>query len=319
MFNKKHFWERLSIIAGLVATIVSLYTLWDQTKAESASISISILSNEKVTDIETVPGVKANFTYEGRDVLGLWKIKVRLTNSSDRNLIGVGAKSDLLYDSIPIVIHDQFNVIGISSETDNIGIVLKQKSVNEVEITFEQWSEIESATLIMYLEQMNSQDIEPTIKSKSKSLINGNITIIDNTDNFYTVKKKKPRFEIPNWLEVSTSLIASISIYTWFTIILFLLWSTPYDFIRLKKWQKNYSESFNQHIDEIIAELDHDEVINMLASYKNQPYKAPSWVWENYKGQQYSNTLITETFKSTIIASLIFLIVFVSFMLRILI
>ncbi|MDN3630783.1 hypothetical protein [Vibrio lentus] len=316
MFDKKHFWERLSIIAGIVATIVSGFTLWNQTKSESISVSMAILSSEKVTDVEMVPGVKANFTYDGRDVLGLWKIKVRLTNSSDRNLIGVGLKSDLLYDSIPIVMNEQFKVIDISSESDNVGIVPKLSDNNEVEITFEQWSETESATLTMYLEQLSSQDVEPTLEAKSKSLINGTVVITDNSDNFYIVKKKKPRFEIPNWLEVPTDLIASISIYSLIGIILSLVWNTPYEFIRLQQWKKNYAASFNQHIDSILIDIEHNDVIKMLESYKNQPYKAPDWVWESYSGQPYQSSPLTETVKSTVIVFFVSLVFFISIVLK---
>ncbi|PQJ55518.1 hypothetical protein BTO01_22855 [Vibrio jasicida] len=316
MFNKKHFWERLSIIAGIVATIVSGYTLWTQTKTESISISMSILSSEKVTDIEMVPGVKANFTYQGRDVLGLWKIKVRLVNSSGRNLIGVGTKSDLLYDSIPIVLNEEFKIIDINKDVDNVGIIPKLQSDNNFAITFEQWGETESATLTMYLEQLTEQNNTPTLEAKSKSLINGSVVIVDNSDNFYIVKKKKPRFDIPNWLEKSTGLITTISVISMVTIIFSLVWNTPIEFMRLQKWKKNYSDSFNQHIDLIINEIEHSDVKEMLESYKKQPYKAPNWVWSNYTGQRYQSSPITETLRSTVIVFIISLIIFVSLMIK---
>lgn len=317
MFNKKYFWERLSVIAGIVATLVSGYTLWTQTKTESISISMSILSNEKVTDIEMVPGVKANFTYQGRDVLGLWKIKVRLTNSSDRNLIGAGVKSDLLHDSIPVFVNEQFKIIDINKEADSVGLIPKLNSDNRFALTFEQWSETESATLTVYLEQVVDQEIRPSLEVGSKSLINGTFAIVDNSDNFYTVKKKKPRFEIPSWLETSTDLIASISIFSMVAIILSLVWNTPLDFIRFRKWKKSYSDSFNKHIDSLIVEIDHSDVIDMLESYKKQPYKAPKWVWSSYTGQHYQASPITETFRSTVIVFIISLIFFVSLVLKI--
>ncbi|CAH7279856.1 conserved membrane hypothetical protein [Vibrio chagasii] len=316
MFNKKYFWERLSIIAGLVATIVSVYSLWVQHKPESISISMSILSSEKVTDVEMVPGVKANFTYEGRDVLGLWKVKFRLTNSSGRNLIGTGVKSDLLYDSIPLLINEQFKIIDITSEADSIGLVSNLKADDIIEVSFEQWSETESATLVMYLEQLNSENIAPSLEVHAKSLINGQVIVTDNSDSFYTVKKKKPRFELPSWLDISTGLITSITLYTCIGVIFSLVWTTPYEYIRLKKWKFTYLSSFEQHIDSIAQDIDHAGIVKMLESYKNQPYKAPNWVWETFKGQSFTSSPVTETVKSTVIVFVVSFVVLVSFALK---
>ncbi|GLR77132.1 hypothetical protein [Aliivibrio sifiae] len=316
MFNKKYFWERLSVVAGLVATVVSVYSLWVQTRPELISVSMSVLSSEKVTDVETVPGVKAKFTYEGRDVLGLWKIKVRLENTSERNLIGVGSKSDLLYRSIPIKINEKFKVININSEIDNVGIIPVLLTDNEIDISFEQWSENETTTLIMYLEQLTAENIIPILESKSKSLINGKVIVTDNSDGFYTVKKRKPRFEIPDWLDSSIDLINSISISMWFVLILNIIWSTPFGYIKLRNWKKQYSDLFSRHLDSIIGKVDHNDIINMLESYKDQPYKAPSWIWRDFNGPKCPDSLVAETFKSTVVVLVICVIVIASWVLK---
>ncbi|MFL7024232.1 hypothetical protein BCS58_07965 [Enterovibrio norvegicus] len=316
MFSKKNFWERLSIVAGLVATFVSVYSMWEQKKPDIISVSISVLSNEKVTDIETVPGVKAKFTYEGRDVLGLWKIKVRLDNSSDRNLIGIGPKSDLLYQSIPIEINDKFKVINVNSEVDNVGIVPELTDGNEIKIRFDQWFKNESSTLIIYLEQLTVEEVMPLLESKSKSLINGTVTVTDSSDGFYFVKKRKPRLNIPGWLDLSIGLISSISIYIWFAIILHTIWSAPFGYIRFRNWKQQYSELFNRHLDSIAGGLDHNDIIDMIESYKERPYNTPSWIWRDFNGPKCPDSLVAETFKSTVAVLVICVIVIASWVLQ---
>ncbi|KJG13796.1 hypothetical protein [Photobacterium iliopiscarium] len=316
MFNKKPFLYNMYGIIGVIATLVSIYIAYIELNPNPISISMSILSSEKVTDVKMVPGVQANFTYKGRDVLGLWKVKVRLTNTSDRNLIGTGLKSDLLYSSIPISINNNFKVIDNNLEFDSVGIISKYNQDSNVEIYFEQWNEKESAILVIYLEQLDSKNIIPTLEIKSKSLIHGNIIITDDSNMFYTVKRKKPIFDMPKWLDSSTEIITLVTLITFLLSIVITLVFTPIDFFRFQKWKKEHSDSFNNHINSIINSIDNLDIINMLESYKSKPYKAPDWVWKNFNGQQYTETQHTDTIRQTVIVVVIYAIALLSIILQ---
>ena len=81
-------------------------------------VGLSVLNNQCLTKVTSIPKLTSSFVFDGREVRNLWVSKIRLENECNRNIIGVNGH-DLMSSNLFVSIAKEFRVkqknLGISA------------------------------------------------------------------------------------------------------------------------------------------------------------------------------------------------------------
>jgi len=300
----KNFIEKFNLFIGVLVLCATVFGVWYQTSDKTLELTWDLLSVDELTELSGTSNLKANFKYNGTDVKHLWKVSLRIKNSGDLVIIGKGAHSNLLEQSIPLTFGDNFKVIDLESTYNDLNLAAIRKK-NAIELKFEQWRSDEIAVISVYLEAIGEKSEVPKPIVISRSLINGTIKINDLT----SIKggiEKEPKVIFPEKVLRSAKVIVNIFIILCFIITGMLVIMTPIEFIKRRLWENDNISGFHDHLDKMGNDFVDDKMVaHLINKYKDNPESAPESVWVDFKGERLKSDSVTNTLTSTLQVTLI--------------
>ncbi|TOC20307.1 hypothetical protein, partial [Vibrio parahaemolyticus] len=81
MINNKDILNKMGFLIALLALLVTSYGVWEQVRDKYPEVTVSLLSEDKVTDLANIKGLVATYSFNGEAIQDLWKIQVRFQNT----------------------------------------------------------------------------------------------------------------------------------------------------------------------------------------------------------------------------------------------
>lgn len=277
------FLKNIFYIISFLAAVAAIIGFYFQITTPKPVIEIKTISTDKLTDLPTVDGLKALYTYKNDTVKSLWKLHYYINNSGDEILIGEGNKKNIIRNGLDFSINNNYRIIEYRINKKNFPFNTKLRS-NIINLSFLQWKPGENLDLIIYAEQLKKVK-SPDLKINEREIINGEVKY---STIYKEIGKKESTFEyLPKPLQ---------QVLWWFAIISFGLVEIfcPIGFfielaklIKYKKWKKEDLWMYDEWIDKLIkeGELDSYKKPEDLAYYHwlNYPYIKPNFPNKDFK------------------------------------
>ena len=118
-FTKKTV-EQIITLFTLISAIVGILS-WRDSKVSLPKVGLSVLNNQCLTKVASIPKLTSSFVFDGREVRNLWVSKIRLENECNRNIIGVNGH-DLMSSNLFVFISKEFRVIQTELEQSEFDV-----------------------------------------------------------------------------------------------------------------------------------------------------------------------------------------------------
>lgn len=173
------FWQWLEKIGIAIALLASLATivLWWQSEKPHPEINAVITNSENLTNLPTVTGLGAKFTFQDRDVNDLWRTKITITNTGNETIISEGNNKNIIGDEILFTVPTDFEILNLQMDSNDFPCEVKQINAQTFSLKFLQWREKETLAIVLFLEKKTLESREPSINTPERILINGDILI----------------------------------------------------------------------------------------------------------------------------------------------
>lgn len=299
MLNNKDIMTKFSLLIAIIALVVTSYSVWEQVRDKSPEIKVSVLAQDKVTDFGNIDGLIASYSFNGVAIQDLWKFRVRFQNVGDSTIIGQGGKSNLLKDAIEFAFPKGYRIIDLNEFKDGVRATVQSYDERFFKINFEQWRSEELLDVDLFLEQVDSTESTPTIILASRSLIDGKFTI--SHDSSFDVVKRKSLLNLPTPLVELASQFVRWSKVLLFALLVYIVIVAPLDCFKYYKWKKEFKHDYDSHIDTLFSGEEFIKMCDVIKLYKDDPIKAPNWVWESFSGEKAVGVALFPTAKPAVI------------------
>lgn len=311
MLNNKDIVNKITLIIGVLALTVTSYSVWEQVRDKSPEIKISVLVQDKVTDLGKIKGLSASYSFNGVAIKELWKFRVRLENIGDGTIIGYGSKSHLLKDAIEFGFPESYNIIDLNEIQDGVRAKVTTFEQRFFKINFEQWRSGETLDIELFLEKNEPSEVLPKVALASRSLIDGKFSLVH--EDSFEVKKRKSLLNLPEPLVEVSSQFVRWSKVLLFVLLAYVMMGMPKECLVYFNWQKQFKEDFDKHIDTLFSNEEYVKMTDIVKLYKDDPLKAPDWVWESFKGEKATGiALLPKTWSTVIFFSVCWLFIIAS-------
>lgn len=283
--------KNIFYIISFLAALAAIVGFYFQTTTPRPIIDIKTISTDKLTDLPSVDGLKALYTFKKDTVKSLWKLHYYVNNSGDEILIGEGNKKNIIREGVDFSINQNYRIIEYRVNKKNFPFETKLKN-NTINISFLQWKPGENLDLMIYAEQLKNVK-PPVLKINEREIINGEVKY---STIYKEIGKKESAFEyLPKPLQ---------KVLWWFAVISFglVVIICPVGFlveltklIKFKKWKKELLWMYDEWINTLVND-------GKLDSYKS-PENLAYYHWTNYP--YVKPTLPNKDFKSLTLGLLI--------------
>lgn len=166
--------KNIALIGTIVASIATIFGLaYQLTQSDKKTIEIKELTLEKLTDLPSVEGLKAKYTFKDSIVTSLWKLNYLITNLSEGPIIGEGNQKDIIKDKITFRVPDNFQILEVKKNDKNAPFIIRYDK-SSIKVSFLQWISNESLDISIYVEQ-TSQGESPSLITNEREIIGGHI------------------------------------------------------------------------------------------------------------------------------------------------
>ncbi|MDP2575354.1 hypothetical protein Q8W40_24370 [Vibrio penaeicida] len=299
MINNKDILNKFSFVIAALAFLVTSYGVWEQVRDKNPEIKVSTIVQDKVTDLANIKGLVASYSFNGESIKDLWKVKVRLQNVGEKTIIGKGSKSDLIKGVLEFSFPKGFRIIDLDETKDLVRAKLETYDSNSFYVEFDQWQSEEYIDVELFLEQMDSSPKSPKIMLASRSLIDGNFNL--SKENPLDVVKQKSLLNLPTPLVELSSTFVAYSKSLLFVLLLYIVTAGLKDCLIYFQWKKMHKANFDAHVDQLFSDFDEEKFKDICKLYKDDPNKAPDWVWEEFSDERVSGTALFATTRPTVV------------------
>jgi hypothetical protein len=233
-------------IVTLLTGAIAIYTFYVDKKPilDIKKFSSVNLTNEKLTDICTLNGLHAEYSYNKIPINSLWQLNYKIKNIGREAIKAKGRNTNIIGENINFYFQKNFKIIDLTKKTnDSISISI---SKNIITISFSQWLVDEEIDLTVWVEAL-----EPRIIPK----LSGNKKEFDNADIEYSsiLSKKINIYDnIPKPLLI---MIISFSIMIYILLLLTIIWMWTEQlliYLSYRTWLKNNKSTYDSWIKKLV-------------------------------------------------------------------
>jgi hypothetical protein len=244
------FFKVFATVIGIFAGIAAIIGLFYQIASHSPIVEIKTITNEKLTDLPTLDGFKAQYYYKNSEVKSLWKLNYLITNSGDEIIIGQGNKKNIINDSITFALPDNYKILDIKISNSSFPFE-NTFSQNKFRIKFMQWKPKETFEISIYTEQLKDS-ILPKLITNDREIINGKVI-------YSTLQRgkdiKQPIYDyLPKFFQSIVWWLGLIS-FGLVIIVIPIVWIGEFSkFLKYKKWAKTDLWMYDDWINTLIEQ-----------------------------------------------------------------
>jgi len=160
----------LSIASALVFGILTL-------TPDHRELTIECLYGEELTIQPEVAGLTGTFQYMDEIVAHLWRIRLRVINTGNRSIVGVGPSCNILYGKLTLQLPDGARFMSVEASENHPGAQLELRE-DYLDISFEQWPSGEELVLSCLAASDISMQATPFPVPLSRQIIEGKIRVV---------------------------------------------------------------------------------------------------------------------------------------------
>ena len=223
-------------LMSVVGAILGIYAFIIESRSKPL-VNLSVLDNQCLTRVVSVPNLGSHFSFRGREVKNLWVSKIQLVNECHRNIIGLLGR-DLMYYGIAGSVTNGFDVV--SAELEYCDFEAKVRNTDsEIMLTFEKWRPSQVCVIKVYSEGVLNvaEGLSPKFISDKDPFTQGELKIVDYKEIVkpISILRHFPYwiYILMTWLGIGGFGIVFMSFLWWFT----LSWGR---FFRLWRWNHKY-------------------------------------------------------------------------------
>lgn len=268
--------QTIGIVITLLASLATLASLWFQVRQSKLRIDAVTQYVQNLTNLPKVPQLTASFKFAERDVADLWQLKLVLSNTGNKTLIGEGPQKNIVKDALVFSVSDGFELLDIQTDTTTFPNEIKKLDSTSFTCRFLQWRPNESSALILYLERKDIAKKMPHIEMGERFILDGDVYFIDAIAGAH---QPKPVLDytpglVANTLRVFSCIVVGL-LALLFIVILFV---SMREVVQFSSWKKKHFE----HFSEFVRREFPDEADLIL----EKPSSAKSHVWDKYTGEK---------------------------------
>ncbi|MFC1467314.1 hypothetical protein ACFLQY_01290 [Verrucomicrobiota bacterium] len=274
--NLWQWFQRVAVTVALIASLATVFSVWRQVKSSAPHITATVTESESLTKTPNVPKLKSSFSYDDRTVSDFWRLRLSFINDGEATIIGDGVRKNIVKDSLIFSVDGDFEILGIEVANSNFSNKVNLLSPKQFEITFLQWRKAEDLGLRIYLEKNGKSDKKPKFYLSERPIIDGDITIIDNSEILDRVKK--PAIDYCHPLIATSSRAISATLGSVFLLIYVIaVFIFLHELKSFSVWRKHH---LSKLLDEIKGSDFDDDAKEM---YRNNIEKIPAVFWKESK------------------------------------
>jgi len=281
---------------GLVAALVFGILM---VRPKTTELTAQVLSGDELTLPPQVGRLVGHYTYDGKEVEHLWKIRVNFANTGDTTLVGTGPACNVLYRALLFEFPSATRILDIETpDSDQLGACVTAYDENEFKIEFEQWRKGENLVTSFFVASDIHDEQPPALSAIERQIVDGEVRV-----QTLLGQEGLPRRSylttspFPRPLAASTRVVGlafvgfMIFVGGWFL-------TTPYKYIRRLRWRTRYLHQFEKYVSRS-SEIDKD----MKELYIRHPSLLEREHWSKFQGKRYPGDPITDAAWSTVAIS----------------
>lgn len=281
-----NFIKTFGAIIGLISSIITIIVFAiPRDKQPELSVFIQSIENLAINSVnKSEPDIVAQYYYKKVPISNLWKISIRIQNTSSKTLVGIGSQKNIVYDSLTILFTKKAKLLEsklINSNFDHRFV----KSSNSFSFKFEQFRENEYLDYCFYYQIDSTATKLDTIiyLPANRQIIDGNIKVLFEVNEKKTLITEYIPKSIRRVAYVMTMIILGISIL----VVLIFIFSSIYGFYVRKIWYKKFGRQFYDFI-KINKKKFKNSSLSLEKLYKNPDQIYPI-EWNDFEGEKYNN------------------------------
>lgn len=264
----------IGIIITILAGFAAIFGVYLQLSANKPIIEIKTISSDKLTNLPNLDGLNASYTYKNKPVNSLWKLNYLISNIGNQTIIGAGNNKNIIKENIKFSLNENFKILELSILNKKQPIEIDFND-NNIDFSFLQWRPNENINIVIYVEQLNNQDI-PNLVANDREIINGEIKYsflsdeINNNDKILFYKLPQLLQTVLRWF--------TIGLFGFIAMIMPIVWIDTFIKDRnFNKWKIEQKESYNQFIAKLIEDKSLSEYV--------EPKFLPIELWAQYQAK----------------------------------
>lgn len=289
IFSDQRVTAILTAVSIVVASAFGLIML----QSPTTELTAQVLSGDELTLSPKVSGLVGHYTYDGKDVEHLWKMRVNFVNTGDRTLVGMGPSCNVLYEELQFEFPPETRVLKTEIELDRVGTTVTIYEENKVKIEFEQWRKGENLIGSFFVASDVPDGHVPLPTAAARQVIDGGVYVQNLLE-----QEEPPSTTYLDTLPRPVMLIIILITLAFSAIMIFLggvlLFAVP-QYIRWVQWKARYFEEFEEYI---MNKKDTDKFLHRGDYYLKNPKYLLRTEWSDFQGKPCPN-YTTNTFWST--------------------
>lgn len=292
IFNLSLNVQTVGVLIAAIGVFVTLIMAWFQIAPGKPELEVRILSVEEFSVNPEINGLIGEFTYKGKKIDNLLNVRINITNTGNKTIIGKGSNKNIIGENVTIYVPDNLKIVDSIIRLNDLDAKLTALE-ETLSIEFSQWRANESIGASIYF---NAADIktEEYFLNKERDIIDGSFNIVDVSKVWGGVN---PLVEY-----IPVEYIKGLKVFGYMTISLLALLCSYFLFelvqvpIAAKRWFRTNGEDFSLFVGENLAFLsDEDKVL-----VKDNPSFMEEIIWMYYEGEECPASLASDA-KGTLI------------------
>lgn len=241
----------IKIIGALTAFVAALVTIIFTTQAligQTPELEVRLLEKDLLTKTTNLKGLRSIYIYKSDTIPSLWRCRIQISNTGNKNIIGKGIHTDLIENSLEINFDSHFSLIKIEPVIQKESLISLDFNRNAINFKFDQWLVNEKVELVAYFINNNlSNEFHIPINQK-RSIENGKIIVLDykNIDNYNQPSIDKFKYPIPIIARILSCIFCMAIL-----IVLFSLYKAFPSYKEAKaywEWNKVYGKEYKKYL-----------------------------------------------------------------------
>jgi hypothetical protein len=203
-------WRYLVKFATIATIFGFLITCFQFFKKDTIVLEVNIIDKIQLTKDLGVENLTTKYTYQGREVNNVWKVRCLILNTGTKTIVGKSNNKDILTDNLFIKTKDSAKILSAKINTTNFPISVSDSTDNTIGLDFKQWRRSKFVDITFIVEIFENTDA--SIYIDEQDIINSEIIFSEYNPN----ANKKLIEYFPN----NTSSFLIMKIMTVFLLIL---------------------------------------------------------------------------------------------------
>ncbi|HDO1312673.1 hypothetical protein ACE1B4_07240 [Aeromonas veronii] len=289
--------QTVGIFIAALGTLAALISAWFQVVPGRPELEAKVTHVEEFSAKPKIEGLTGEFTYKGSKIENLITLRVKITNTGNKTIIGKGEQKNIIGETLSIDSQDYISIVDVTLLSNDINAnILKDES--SISFSFNQWRPNESIDIFVYI-NANKSTSSNLLVTKNREIIDGDFRVVDASTG------KSEQNPLNNYISAGyvkgLKVFGYLSLAVVFPVFMLLIIEPFKSRYQALRWKKMNSGSFGLFIDEKLSFLSESE----REIIKGDPELLSKVMLKGFDGGEYPSPFV-DTWREGFILTFIF-------------